>query len=138
MCGRRGQTTLSLAFFETDPVYINLLDIAPFGDVRASMMEWRTEPSDTYGCIDLVSPTPCRPGALDSDDCPVLAYMEHLRGAGWLAVKREVVHTQAIAGPMDVRNCHTKKLYFKSLVKINDLLGSNPEIMSDRPSRITN
>jgi hypothetical protein len=121
------------ASFETDPAFVNILDIGSFNDMRHNLTLWETGPSDTEGCLDLVSPVQAVPDAIiGNDGCPVMVYLDYFREHDWLIVFRQVKHSD-LTKEFDGREIHSKSLYCQVVYRIGDYFGANAIIPSGRP-----
>jgi hypothetical protein len=119
---------------ETDPEYVNYLDVAPFGTMYRRMMIWQQRVSDVNQCFDLVDPVSARPtmGAHDPN-CPTIMVINELKALGWNKVNRRLEHTATTGKVYDYANFQAKRRYFQVLLKLEDILPSNPTIASDQP-----
>ena len=70
-------------YFDADPQYMNLQDVAPFATVRNELQQWKVEQSDWQGCHDLRSPTRAVPVFSLEDGCPVMVLLDKLRELEW-------------------------------------------------------
>jgi hypothetical protein len=120
-------------FFDSDPVFVDSKDVGPFQSVRGRLQEWTASVSDLVGMFDLSEPRSAAPTlALTDGKVPVCMVVEHLRAEGWIPMNGLVIHTD-MTKTMDGRKPESKKLYFQTLLKLEDYLHHNPSIHSDQP-----
>lgn len=129
---RRSQTLVT-AYFDSDPVYVNSLDLAPFSSLRTTLLQWSGTTSDNKCCFDLSDPRSAAPTlALTDDEAPTCMILDHLRAIGWAPMNGAIVHTD-LTKHMDGRKPESKKQYFQTLLQLEDRLRSNGEVHSDQP-----
>ena len=67
------------ALFDSDVVFKNILDIAPFASIKSSLHLWVAQPSETAGCVALSSPTAAVPRmALNDPKMPTVCVLDAL------------------------------------------------------------
>ena len=120
---------------ECDPVWVDVLDIAPFERMRSSLVRWKDAPSDRRGCFDLSEPTSVVPTmALTDDTCPVLSVCAHLHALGWRPFTGGVfVHNTAEDKRFDGSNPRARKHYFQCLLRLPEILARNAGVTSGQP-----
>ena len=120
-------------FYDSDPLFMNALDLAPFTSLRTRLQEWSAEISDRVGCTDLSNARLAAPTtALEDDKTPTLMLVEHLRAAEWAPMNGTVVHSDMTL-QFDGRKPETKKQYFKVLMKLEQHLQLQGSVRSDQP-----
>ena len=120
-------------FFETDPIFVNLLDLGPFVDMDQNLVVWNCVPSDAKNCVDLVEPVRCDTRFTWSDElCPAFVVLKKLRQDGWQAVVGQVLHTTIDDQRFDSRDAQKKQRYFQVLCNLSTALVANPVIPSDQ------
>ena len=122
-------------FFDSCPVFKNVLDLAPWPVMRRGMQQWKAEVSDTEGCLDLSSPCRAEPQqvALTDPTCPALMLLDHMHALEWRALNRQIVHDN-LDNIFDCRNVGpARRVYFQTLLGLADYLAANPRISSDQP-----
>ena len=112
---------------DSDTSFTNALDIAPFGSLRRSMLEWKIGVSDTVGCIDLSSAVPAFPSdaLLGSPGCPALLYIENFHELGLTAINAKVVHDARREKVFDARGINTRFAYMQTVLTLEDRLKHN-------------
>ena len=82
------------AFFETDPTWVNTLDIADWKELLPNLKKWECKCSETPGCIELFNPVRVHQLYTVTDlECPVAVKLWVLQRSGWISVNGKVVHT---------------------------------------------
>ena len=122
------------AFFDTDPTYINILDVLPFADVVRGLRQWDVVVSNTKDCYDLSNPrrTHLQFDAL-GNVVPVCVPLARLRALGWVHGTTKMVHTKDNPREIGMRSTASKLLYFQTLLQIPALLDTSPSIHSAEP-----
>ena len=111
---------------EVDPVWIDVLDVAPFQRMQSSLRRWKDSPSDRAMCFDLSEPVLATPRfAITDERCPVLSVRGHLHALGWIAHVGDFVHTTGADKRFDGRDPRAHKQYFQVLLRIDDIVSRN-------------
>ena len=130
----RREDNVVTAFFDTDPFYINILDIVPFQVAASSMAEWDSNASSTRDCIDLKNPrrTHLQFDAL-GDNVPAYVPLRALRDIGWTSRAGKVIHDRESPRILDIRSVQSKVLYLQTLLRLPELLDVNATVHSGEP-----
>jgi hypothetical protein len=112
---------------------MNVLDIAPWLQLRRSLRKWTQQVSDTNGCVDLLDPIAARPPyALTDDKVPVLMLLDALFEGDWRPYACTLVHDN-LTKNFDNRNAASKRCYYQVLLSLEWCLKTNPAISSNQP-----
>jgi hypothetical protein len=132
--GRRADVDVSATvYFDSEPFYVNILDLVPFKVATTELKTWDTSVSDSRDCIDVINPVLVHTLFDPQGDCPVYVPLAALKDMGWVSQMTTVVHTAASPKSLDRRASSSKLLYYQVLLNLPALLDVNPSIPSDQP-----
>jgi hypothetical protein len=118
------------AYFETDPEYVNALDLSSWDKLRTQLRTWDETLSDTKGCIDLSNPQNATPTlAITDEQYPTVMLLEQLRD--WAPYRTTINHDDDKQW-FDSRRRNAKR-YFQCLLTLPLRRAANPVIVSDQP-----
>lgn len=111
----------SMDVFECeDPEHVDLYRWVSALDDRRKLHLWSEAPSDTEGCVRLITPEVAVPKiSLSSTVCPVLCLLDALKEKGFECVERTITHKPEVADKLlDIRNLSKRRYYFQAVLSM--------------------
>ena len=97
------------------------------------MLRWDATTSDVEGCVDLNNPRDAASQfSLEDDDVPVLVVLDKMHDLKWSPFRCRIDHRD-LTPSFDCRGARSKGLYFKCLLKLEDVLLTDPLVSSEQP-----
>ena len=127
-------------YADSDPYWVESLDLAPFGVLRQQLHVWQTVgPSDQPGCQMVCDKTEAAPRcALTDPEAPVILVLKELNARHWKqSPSGKVTHDAASLANetllCDSRDALTKKAYLQCLLDLPRTLSLTPFLPSNEP-----
>ena len=124
-----------VVFFDSDPIWVNALDLAPFVALETRLRVWQVGPSVVDGCYELTHPTLVTVTLpLTDASVPTTSVLRELQRLEWRPVRELVLHEADTAAMYDSRDAHSKKYYFQCLLCLGQILKVVSPVHSGQPS----